>query len=58
MIIIIIIVIIIKYIQGNITNDLTTIRLSCLFPANFNYVNVFSLFFEHVKYCDAVGHKI
>ena len=23
-------------------------RLSCLFPANFNCVNVFSLFFEHV----------
>ena len=25
------------------------ILLSCLFPANFNYVNVFSLFFEHVR---------
>ena len=23
-------------------------RLSCLFPVNFNCVNVFSLFFEHV----------
>ena len=30
--------------------------LSCLFPANFNYVNVFSLFSWHS--CDAVGHKI
>ena len=25
--------------------------MSCLFPANFNYVNVFSLFFEHVNNC-------
>ena len=23
-------------------------RLSCIFSANFNFVNVFSLFFEHV----------
>ena len=24
------------------------VQVSCLFPANFNYFNVFSLFFEHV----------
>ena len=32
--------------------------LSCLFPANFNYVNVFSLFSSTWHSCDAVGHKI
>ena len=32
--------------------------MSCLFPANFNYVNVFSLFLSTWHSCDAVGHKI
>ena len=38
--------------------NVNSLQLSCLFPANFNYVHVFSLFSSTSHSCNVFGHKI